>query len=386
MPKFSVVIPTLNRPDTLKYSMLTILRQTFDDYELVIANNGSNPDVSRLIEEFNSPRIKEVRSDAVLSMSENWERGLDACTGEYVIFVGDDDGLQPDALAYANQIFTLSGAKVMMIDWHYYYWPQTLVSWLRGRLMITGLNAGRSIVTYPSYQSLSQAAAFQMHPLFNPNIYSSFVHRSVIEKCKERLGIYFAHRIPDWFSGIVNLYFTENVVSFTKPLGMRGISRQSNGGGMMTLGGNGKEIVDQFFDERSAGSQSNLGEMDKLYHPLSIMADVFTHAKKVLFNDDQNLNYNYFACVHAVVRDVNRSQGGYHTLVNEARNIARRYGIDISGVDFPQEVVEEKPDLMPHGPIFDADGKCSKIIVDGLGCDVLDVAAAVRLAASIVPG
>lgn len=365
--------------------MLTILRQTFDDYELIVANNGSNPEVSRLIEEFNSPRIKEVRSDTVLSMSENWERGLDACTGEYIIFVGDDDGLQPDALAYANQIFTLSGAKVMMIDWHYYYWPQTLASWLRGRLLITGLNADRSIVTYPSHQSLRQAASFQMHPLFNPNIYSSFVHRSIIEQCKERLGMYFAHRIPDWFSGVVNLYFTENVVSFTKPLGMRGISRHSNGGGMMALGSGGKEVVDQFFDERSAGTQTNLGEMEKLYHPLSIMADVFTHAKKLLFSDLDDMNYNYFACVHSVIQDVNRSQGGYNALVNEAKSIAQRYGIDISGVTFPDEVKSTKPDLIPHGPVIDADGKCSKILVDGLGCDVLDVAAAVRLAASIVP-
>lgn len=385
MPQFSILIPTRNRPDTLKYTIETVLAQTFDDYEVIVANNGSNPEASRLIAEFASPRLKEVRSDVVLPMSENWERGLDACTGEYIIVVGDDDGLMPDALAYANHIFTSTGAKLLSCGWHYYYWPQALTSWLRGRIGMSFPKEGNSIITYSSSQVLRQAASFELHPLFNPNIYSGFVHRSVIEKCKERLGMYFAHQIPDWFSGLVNLYFTDTFIQFSRPLGMRGISHHSNGGGIMAFGDGGKDVVDRFFDETGADNPKNFGAMEKLYHPLSVIADVFTHAKKVLITDRDEAQFNYQVCVFSLVNGVNRSRGGYHALVAEAKRVAERYGVDISKIKFPEEEISDNLPIPPQGPHIGEDGKCIGLFIDGQRCGVTNVAEAVRLAASIMP-
>ena len=37
-PFFSIVIPTRNRADTLKYTIKTILNQDFQDYEIIICN------------------------------------------------------------------------------------------------------------------------------------------------------------------------------------------------------------------------------------------------------------------------------------------------------------------------------------------------------------
>ena len=37
IPKFSLVIPTLRRPDTLRHSLATLTAQTYDDFEIVVA-------------------------------------------------------------------------------------------------------------------------------------------------------------------------------------------------------------------------------------------------------------------------------------------------------------------------------------------------------------
>ena len=42
MPRFSIVLPTRNRPSLLKVAVQTILRQTFQDWELVLSDNSTN--------------------------------------------------------------------------------------------------------------------------------------------------------------------------------------------------------------------------------------------------------------------------------------------------------------------------------------------------------
>ena len=84
--------PTRQRHDTLKYAMETVLAQEFDDFELVVMDNFGNPETAKVVDSFGSAKVVYRRSDEVLAMSDNRERGLAACAGEYVTVIGDDDG------------------------------------------------------------------------------------------------------------------------------------------------------------------------------------------------------------------------------------------------------------------------------------------------------
>jgi glycosyltransferase involved in cell wall biosynthesis len=97
MPLFSLVIPTLRRPDTLQHSLATLLRQPRPEVEIIVQNNGDDLATRRLVERVGDERVRHCSSDRVLAMCENWERALDSCRGEWIIFIGDDDGLLPDA-------------------------------------------------------------------------------------------------------------------------------------------------------------------------------------------------------------------------------------------------------------------------------------------------
>ena len=49
VPRYSVVIPTLARADTLEHALATVLTQTLDDFEVVVQNNGDDAATLELV-------------------------------------------------------------------------------------------------------------------------------------------------------------------------------------------------------------------------------------------------------------------------------------------------------------------------------------------------
>ena len=98
---FSIIIPTRQRHDTLKYSIQSIINQTYKEFELIVMDNFSPPETAEVVALFNDQRIKYYRATERLSMSDNWELGLSYAPGEYIFVLGDDDALIPDGLEIA---------------------------------------------------------------------------------------------------------------------------------------------------------------------------------------------------------------------------------------------------------------------------------------------
>src|SRR5579871_6012309 len=101
-PRFSVVIPTRNRARYLRASIRTVLHQRFQDFEVVVSDNCSNPETKQVVDGFQDPRLRYYRSDVPLAMTDNWETAISQAKGEYVIVIGDDDGLLPYSLEALN--------------------------------------------------------------------------------------------------------------------------------------------------------------------------------------------------------------------------------------------------------------------------------------------
>ena len=80
--------------------------------------------------------MRYLRSDEVLPMAENWERGLAACSGEYITVLGDDDGLLPSTLALARRMIDVTRSELISWSPHAYWWPDTIVPWFRNLLIV----------------------------------------------------------------------------------------------------------------------------------------------------------------------------------------------------------------------------------------------------------
>jgi glycosyltransferase involved in cell wall biosynthesis len=98
MPKVTVCIPTYNRADYLTYSVKSVLRQTYQDFELIICDDGSSDNTPEVVAGFNDTRIRYLRHPQNIGRSLNMRSGFTAATGEYFVKFDDDDGLIPEFL------------------------------------------------------------------------------------------------------------------------------------------------------------------------------------------------------------------------------------------------------------------------------------------------
>lgn len=104
MIKITVIIPTCERSETLYHCIKTCLNQDYANYELLISNNASTDNTDDVISSFNDSRIRYIKTDEKLSMSEHWEFALSHVKDGYVMIIGDDDGLIPNSLNYMDKL------------------------------------------------------------------------------------------------------------------------------------------------------------------------------------------------------------------------------------------------------------------------------------------
>jgi glycosyltransferase involved in cell wall biosynthesis len=110
MPKVSVVIPTCNRPDLLKRAVRSVLAQTFQDFEIIIVDDGQHVRARGVVEGFNDPRIRYFQNESSLGGGGTRNRGIDEAKGEYVAFLDDDDEWMLEKLE--KQVWALENASL----------------------------------------------------------------------------------------------------------------------------------------------------------------------------------------------------------------------------------------------------------------------------------
>ena len=104
MPKVSVCIPTYNRANFLKYSVNSVLNQTYSDFELIVCDDGSTDDTAEVISQWDDSRIRYIKHPQNIGRSQNMRSGFEAAKGTYFIKFDDDDGLTPEFLEKAVAI------------------------------------------------------------------------------------------------------------------------------------------------------------------------------------------------------------------------------------------------------------------------------------------
>jgi glycosyltransferase involved in cell wall biosynthesis len=97
MPLISVIIPVYNGEETIKKTIESVLNQTFNDFEIIIIDDGSQDSTLAVIDNIQDSR-KKVFSYPNAGVSESRNRGLKLATGEYIAFLDADDLWTPDKL------------------------------------------------------------------------------------------------------------------------------------------------------------------------------------------------------------------------------------------------------------------------------------------------
>src|SRR5262245_50524366 len=190
VPRFSVVVPTRERADTLRSCLRTCLEQDFDDYEVVVCDNASSPATRAAVGACASPRVRYVRAPEVLAMSASWELAVSHAAGEYVTVLGDDDGLLPHALRELDRLVARTGARAVRWDAALYLWPTVC---LPGEANFLSLPLGRAVRTVDGPETIRAVASFQVPYHHLPMLYNAVVHRDVLAGLRARAGRVFGN-------------------------------------------------------------------------------------------------------------------------------------------------------------------------------------------------
>ena len=108
MPKVSIVIPTCNRPELLKRALKSVTEQTYNDYEVIVIDDGQKERAHSIVSTFSSLPITYIQNEVSLGGGGARNKGISTAQGEYVAFLDDDDVWVPDKLEI--QVMLLDGA------------------------------------------------------------------------------------------------------------------------------------------------------------------------------------------------------------------------------------------------------------------------------------
>ncbi|OJV90496.1 MAG: hypothetical protein BGO43_06515 [Gammaproteobacteria bacterium 39-13] len=97
-PKVSIILATYNREKFLREAVISVLEQTYQDFELIIIDDGSTDNTRSLITEFSDPRI-QYKYQVNKGRSNARNVGLQIARGHYITFLDSDDLYLPQKLA-----------------------------------------------------------------------------------------------------------------------------------------------------------------------------------------------------------------------------------------------------------------------------------------------
>jgi glycosyltransferase involved in cell wall biosynthesis len=96
MAKVSIILPTFNRADTIARAIRSVQAQTYQDWELIVVDDGSSDDTAAIIAGMD-PRMAVIRQ-ANRGFTEARNAGIRAGRGEYFAFLDSDDEFLPHHL------------------------------------------------------------------------------------------------------------------------------------------------------------------------------------------------------------------------------------------------------------------------------------------------
>lgn len=103
--KFSIVVPVYNTSKVLKRCLDSILSQSYDNFELIIVNDGSTDNSLDIIKEYKDKRIIIIdQKNGGLSDARN--SGVKKASGDYLLFIDSDDSINKDLLDVLNDKIT----------------------------------------------------------------------------------------------------------------------------------------------------------------------------------------------------------------------------------------------------------------------------------------
>ncbi len=189
-PFFSVIVPTYNRAEKLKNTILSILAQDFTNFELLIVDDGSTDHTAATVQVLvaqDSRIIYLPKKNEERSLARNY--GLSKAQGQFTVFFDSDDFMHPNHLStfraaiaqnpetrFFTTKFQMDDGKRVQAS-HIAHWPAAHYSWeklLEGNWYGTLLcikREGKPLVPFAKEFNICEDWIFNLQNLQESNIF-----------------------------------------------------------------------------------------------------------------------------------------------------------------------------------------------------------------------
>lgn len=116
-PTFSIVIPTYNREKHIGRAIRSVLNQTFDDYEIIVVDDGSTDRTARIVQSFGT-QVRYIRQPN-RGPSEARNTGIRAARGEFIAFLDSDDRFTSRKLEHNKSFLERHPECNFLYSWYY---------------------------------------------------------------------------------------------------------------------------------------------------------------------------------------------------------------------------------------------------------------------------
>lgn len=229
-PKLSICVPSRNRQDCFRQTILDLIASERTDIEFIFADNSDDPSVmDGFIAGLIDPRIRYLPSAGLpLSMAENWERTLAATEGEWVTIIGDDDYVDPDVV----DLIVAIEARDDGVD---------AIGWNRAPFQWTDARSEEKSIPFSLVNRIMRHTKKQIEwrlfgwavatimPLCPYGIYHGAIPRRTLKRIAQTFsGRFFEHPTVDFDFSHKLVSCSDNFVYINRPMSILGVAAASN--------------------------------------------------------------------------------------------------------------------------------------------------------------
>lgn len=120
MKKISIIVPVFNAEEHISGTLDSLLKQTYDDIEIICIDDGSVDDSLQVLQAYQSrePEIIRVVSQDNAGVSVARNKGIELAMGSILMFVDADDTLVPNACELVARVFQKSDPEVFTFGFY----------------------------------------------------------------------------------------------------------------------------------------------------------------------------------------------------------------------------------------------------------------------------
>jgi len=222
-----------------------ILSIPSENLELIVRDTGESNALEERIRELEDSRFVYKHGPPVSAL-ENWNLAAEMAKGEYVCFIGDDDGVNPAIVSFVEWA-SRAGADALVSPYSaVYYWPDFPNRQYAGRLFL-GKCSGE-IRLLPAKRELIRYIDSARNPVRLLRIYHGTVRRDCLEEIRRRTGQYFHTPAFDDYISYMLCTLIDSYYFVDIPLTIAGKCKSSDSG-LYAVSGNAREILSFYRDE-----------------------------------------------------------------------------------------------------------------------------------------